>query len=261
MTWEIPLINLILGFFLVCARISGLFSVAPFFGGNNIPQRSKLAIALGLSVIFLMLHGQNFNPNQPIAASIPSLAVLMFGEFIIGLILGFAAEMLFIGVRMSGEFMSIQMGMSLAGVLDPITGQQSPVVGQFYYMVAFFMLLSLNLHHGFLMALERSFHWVPLASGLPPLNGTIEQLLAMGSNMFSLALLVAAPVMGLLLITEVSLGFVAKVMPQMNIFMVALPLKVGLGLLAIMASLPYVGDYLTHRYSELVRQLMQLFGG
>lgn len=260
MTWEIPLINLILGFFLVSARISGLFSVAPFFGGNNIPQRSKLAVALGLSVIFLILHGQTNSP-QPIATTIAGLAVLMFGEFIIGMILGFAAELLFIGVRMSGEFMSIQMGMSLAGVLDPITGQQSPVVGQFYYMVAFFMLLSLNLHHGFIMGLERSFHWIPLASGLPPLNGTVERLLMLGGDMFSLALLVAAPVMGLLLITEVSLGFVAKVMPQMNIFMVALPLKVGLGLLAIMASLPYVGDYLTHRYSELVRQLMQMFGG
>lgn len=260
MAWTPQVINLIIGFFLVITRISGLFAVSPFFGGQNIPQRPKLALALALGVIFLSLHGSIVN-GELIATSIPQLAVVMAQEFAIGLMIGFAAELLFTGIRMSGEFVSVQMGMSIAGVLDPTTGAQTPIVGQFFYMVAFFLLLSFNLHHGFLMALERSFQVLPLGQGIPVLTGAIANVLAISSDMFVMAILVAAPVMGLLLITEVSLGFVAKVMPQMNIFMVALPLKIALGLLAIMASLPYTGDYLHNRYMDLIRQLMQLYGG
>ncbi len=258
MTFDGPLINLILAFFMVMARISGLFTVSPFFGGHNIPGQVRVGMALTLGVIFIALHGHSIN-GPLLAVNLPQLIALMLQEFLIGLILGFAAELLFTGVRMSGEFIAVQMGMSVSGVLDPITGSQSPLMGQVYYMMMFFLLLSLNLHHGFVFALNKSFVFLPIAKGFSLLGPAAMQLMDIGSDMFVLALLVGSPVMGLLLITEVALGFVAKVMPSMNIFMVSLPLKFALGLLAVMASMPYTADLITQRYGKLVKQLMNLY--
>ncbi len=258
MTFDGPLINLIIAFFMVIARISGLFAISPFFGGHNLPGRVRVGMALSLSVIFIMLHGQAIN-GPLLAINLPQLIALMGQEFIIGLLIGFGAELLFTGVRMSGEFIAVQMGMSVSGILDPITGSQSPLMGQVYYMLTFFLLLSLNLHHGFILALNKSFVFLPIAKGFPLLGQTVIQVMSIGSDMFVLALLVGSPVMGLLLITEVALGFVAKVMPSMNIFMVSLPLKFALGLLSIMASMPYTADLVIQRYTRLIKQLLNLF--
>lgn len=254
---DIQMTNNILAFLLILTRMSGLFVVSPVFGFHNLPVQLKLFMAASTSFVLFLTHPPS--ATEPIAHNMWQLAPMAGTEFFIGFCIGFAAELVFTGVRMSGEYLSVQMGMSVASVLDPITGQQSPLMGQIFYLFAFLLLITLNLHHMFIIAIDKSLQFIPL--GMPPTAVALltERMLSMASGMFVIAVQIAAPAMAILLVTEVALAFVAKVMPQMNIFIVSLPLKFAIGLLGIMASLPFLAKFLTNEYSILGEQLFGLF--
>ncbi|MDH4378647.1 MAG: flagellar biosynthetic protein FliR [Vampirovibrionales bacterium] len=257
------LINIVLAGMLVVARISGFFAMVPVFGATNIPNRVKLGLALTLSIIMLTLHGQTAM-QHPIATDFWQLAAMIGMEFLVGLLLGFAAELMVNSLRLAGEMASMQMGISISGVLDPVAGIQTPIIGQAYVMFAMMLMLILNVHHHLLWALDRTYYWLPLGKvvlghgGLMP-GILAARFLALTSDMLALGLLVAAPTMGVLFVTEIAIAFVAKVMPQMNVFTVSIPLKCALGILLIAVSFPNVAQLLERQDATLVRQLMLLF--
>lgn len=257
------LINTVLSGMLVVARISGFFTMVPVFGATNVPNRIKLGIALTLSVIMLMLHGQTAM-QRPIAHDFWQLAAMIGMEFVVGLLLGFAAELMMNALRLAGEMISMQMGLSISGVLDPIAGIQTPVIGQAYVMFAMMLMLILNVHHHLLWALDRTYYWLPLGKVILGHGGLMPgilaaRFLALTGEMMAMGLLVAAPTMGILFVTEIAIAFVAKVMPQMNVFTVSIPLKCGLGILLIALSFPNVAQLLERQDATMVRQLMLLF--
>lgn len=254
---DIQLTNYILTFILMLTRMSGLFVISPVFGFRNLPMQLKLFMAAGASFILFLTHPPS--ATEPIANSMWTLAVMGGTEFFIGFCIGFAAELVFTGVRMSGEYLSVQMGMSVASILDPITGNQSPLMGQIFYLFAFLLLMSLNLHHVFIIAVDKSLQFIPLGMPIDSLGILTERMLVMASDMFIIALQIAAPAMAILLVTEVALAFVAKVMPQMNIFIVSLPLKFAIGLMGIMASMPFLAKFLINHYTKLGEHLFGLF--
>jgi flagellar biosynthetic protein FliR len=180
---------------------------------------------------------------------------------ILGMMIGLVAELVFAAVRMSGEYLAVQMGLSISGTLDPITGIQTPLVGQIFFIFAFFIFLNMNIHHALIVAVDKSFHWIPLGQGITEMGRLAERFIALSGDMFVLALLVGLPVMGVLLATEAAMAFIAKVMPQMNIFIVGLPLKSFIGLLVIFATMPLLADLLSDQYSLLVQHLMGLYRG
>jgi len=257
------LINTVLSGMLVVARISGFFALVPVFGATNIPNRIKLGVALTLSVIMLILHGQTAM-QRPIAHDFWQLAAMIGMEFVVGLLLGFAAELMMNALRLAGEMISMQMGLSISGVLDPVAGIQTPVIGQAYVMFAMMLMLILNVHHHLLWALDRTYYWLPLGKVILGHGGLMPGLLAsrflaLTGEMMTMGLLVAAPTMGILFVTEIAIAFVAKVMPQMNVFTVSIPLKCALGMLLIAVSFPNVAQLLERQDATMVRQLMLLF--
>lgn len=240
-------------------RISGMMLSAPLFNMRNIPAQVKVGFSVVIAMILFPLHaGDLIIPKDLIQFSL-----LAIQESIIGILLGFTANLVFIALQMAGEYISMQMGLSVANVLDPVTQTQAPLVGQFFFYFAIMGFLTLNIHHGLILSVDRSFNWLPLGHfiGEGQLTGGLmtERFIRLTSDLFVMSLTLGVPLMGILLASEIALSFVAKVMPQMNIFMVGMPLKVALGLFAILSSLPYLGGLLGDQYAHLVQVLLSLY--
>ncbi len=246
-------------FVLILTRISGIFVGAPVFGAGSVPNQVKIGVALVVALILFPIHATVETYEVP--SNLIQFSMLAFQEFVIGILIGFVAELIFAGVRMSGEYLAVQMGMSISSVLDPMTGVQTPIIGQFYFIFAFLLFLILNVHHALIAALDRSFHWIPLGEGFHHWGILSQKFVMLGSEMFVVALLVAMPIMAVLMLTDTAMAFMAKVMPQMNIFIVGLPLKSAIGLLVVMVTLPFLASFLSDQYAELVQHLLGLYKG
>jgi flagellar biosynthesis protein FliR len=226
---------------------------------RSVPTRSKIGLAAVTALLLFPIYGH----GVPVPHNLIQLTQLILQECAIGLTLGFVANLVFSALHMAGEYISQQMGLSIASIIDPVTQTQSPVIGQIFFYFAAFLFLSLNIHHGLFAALDKSFHWIPpghfIGEGKLTMGLMTERTIQLSGEVFVMALMIGVPVMGILLCSEIALGFVAKVMPQMNIFTVAMPLKVGLGLFLLVSSLPYLEHLLGEQYAQLIRVLITLY--
>jgi flagellar biosynthetic protein FliR len=248
-------------FILVIARVSGMIVAAPLFGMSGVPNSIRVGFAVTLA--FLMLPGLGQTAGLAIPKDLPSLAFVMGQEILVGVLLGFVANLLFQAVRVAGDLISMQTGLSMANMLDPVSHQQTPVLAQVYFYLAMLLFLSLNVHHWLLVALDKSFQLLPVGQLLNIHRWGLltERVTAMTAEVFLLAVMVALPVVGTLLVVEIAMAFMAKAMPQMNVFIVGLPLKIVAGLWMILVSLPVAQEFLTRHYDLSVRQMLGLFQG
>ena len=221
-------------FFLGLVRISALISVAPFFGNQTVPNRIKIFLSLFLTILILPIVKEEVDLEvMTMAAFFP----LTIKEVVIGLFLGFNAKFFFESFQFAGRLITTQMGLSMAEIIDPESGAQSSIIGSFYGLIALVLFLVLNGHHLVLSALYRSFEIAPVASSsLAPVAQT--KMLTLFNDLFIIGLKLAAPAMVTLFLMEVSMGIMARIVPQMNIFFVGLPLKLGVGMMIIVVSLP-----------------------
>lgn len=250
--------NTVIAFLLVLFRIGGMLVSAPLFSMRNIPVPAKIGLALGVAFILFPLH----SANLVIPKDLIQFSFLAVQETVIGMLIGFAASLVFTALQMAGEHISMQMGLSMANMLDPVTNTHNAVIGQFFFYFGAILFLSLNIHHGLIAGIDRSFTWIPLGHSIGEGVGggaVTERFIKLTGDMFVMSLMIGVPIMGIMLLTEIALSFVAKVMPQMNVFMVALPLKVALGLLIIMIGFPYLGTLLGEHYSNLMQVLLGLY--
>lgn len=252
-------VNTVIAFLLVLFRIGGMLVSAPLFNIPSIPSQLKVGFAVAFALILFPLH----SANVVIPKDLIQMTVMVFQETLIGLLLGFVANLVFIALQMAGEFFSMQMGLSIANLLDPVTHTQSAVVGQFFFYFAALLFLNLNIHHALIVGIDRSFNALPLGhfigEGALTVNVMTERLIRLTSEAFLMAMMVGVPLMGLLITLDIALSFVAKVMPQMNIFVVGMPIKVGVGLFAMLVSLPYLSSLLGEQYATLVKVLLDLY--
>jgi flagellar biosynthetic protein FliR len=234
-------------FFLVFVRVGAILMTMPVFESRSIPHLFKLALALATSLIlFPMLK---LSP-APLASSIIVLGIGVAGEIMLGLAIGFSVKIIFAGIQMAGQMAGFQMGMALANVMDPAQSQQIPLLAQFNNLVALLIFLALNAHFWFIRALTQSYRLVPPLQ--VHMDGALTgHLIQLGGKMFVIAIQVAAPVTAALLLTSVAFGLVARTVPQMNVFIVAMPLKIGVGLLFLGFSLPYFAMFLKKIFQGL----------
>jgi flagellar biosynthetic protein FliR len=159
-------------------------------------------------------------------------------------------KLIFAGIQLAGQLAGYQMGLAIANVMDPAESQQIPVLAQFNNLVALLVFLAINAHYWFIKALKQSYQLVPPFNA--HFDGAIaEQLVQLAGNMFVISIQVGAPIIAVLLVTSVALGLVARTVPQMNVFIVAMPLKIGIGLLFLGFSLPYFSAFLKKIFNDL----------
>jgi flagellar biosynthetic protein FliR len=220
-------------FLFVLVRVSAIIFSAPIFGSENIPKRLKVGFAIVMSLILLPLVSRDIQVPQ----TLTGLFIGMVGEFLIGIALGLTVKFIFVGATLAGQFVGIQMGLGMANVFDPQSQSQISVVAQFINLMAVLLLLQINGHHYFLIALAKSFDILEPYSVY--LSRTMfENILHMSSGIFVLAFQIASPVIAVLMFVYVTLGILGRTVPQMNVFVVGFPLTIAVGLLALGLSLP-----------------------
>jgi len=187
-----------------------------------------------------------------------TLTLLLFSEVMIGLTLAFITQIIFAAVEFSGQIIGMQMGLTISSIIDPSRGTQVQIMSVVQTLFATLMFLSLNIHHLFIRAIMDSFRVIPLGGW--HLSGELVNFLVMRTaDIFIIGIRLAAPVMVALLLTTVALGIMARAFPQMNIFMISLPLNVGLGLVILGMTLTIFFHVLEVSFGNLSAQIAALF--
>ncbi len=242
-------------FLLIFLRVTAIVFSAPLFDSRSIPFLFKVGLALAAS--FFLLPVLKISPYSYFD-SVSHLVIGIVGEVLMGLAIGFTIRLLFTAVELAGQLAGYQMGLAIANVFDPLTSSQVPTVAQLENIIAMLIFLVTNAHHLVLRAMVESFRIVPLL-GFHFTKSTMALLSNLTGGMFVTAVKIAAPVMVALLLTSLTLGLVARVVPQMNVFIVAMPLKIIIGLFFIGVSLPYMAVFLEHAFVVLGNSLMLAF--
>ena len=225
----LPTPNDIFLFALVLCRIAGLFAALPVFGGRRLPVKVKAVAVVSISIVCLPVL--KITP-PPVPTELITVALLVLKEMMIGLTIAFITQIVFAAIEFSGQIIGLQMGFSISSVIDPAMGNQSQIMSVFQTLLATLFFLSLNIHHFFIRAIIDSFTIIPLGGW--HLNKEIIRFLVSGTaDLFVLGIRIAAPVMVTLLLTSVVLGIMARAFPQMNIFMVSMPLNIGIGFMVL----------------------------
>ena len=186
-----------------------------------------------------------------------ALALGLFREIILGAAIGLAVKIFFAAAQLAGQTVGYQMGMAIANVMDPATSAQVPILAQFNNLIAVLIFLVINAHHWFIRALAESFNRIPLG-GFDFSPAVFEHLIRLSSTMFLVAVKIGAPVIVALLLTSVALGLVARTVPQMNIFMVAMPLKIVIGLVFLGICLPHMVSFLRQLFHHLYGSVLAI---
>ena len=244
-----------LGFFLlIFVRITGIFMMAPIFGSRNVAGRIKASLALILAYILFPLV---FDSRIPIPEHFLSYLFVVAGELLVGLTLGFVSSLIFSAIQMAGQLLDMQIGFGIINIIDPLSGQQAPLVGNFKYILALLTFLATNGHHVVLSALFSSFKLIPI-TGVTVQVGIAEFMVDMISGMFVFALKVSLPVLLSLLITDMALGILARTMPQMNIFVVGVPGKIAIGIFVLSIALPFYIFFLELAFDGMFKNIFTL---
>ncbi|TCT26757.1 flagellar biosynthetic protein FliR [Melghiribacillus thermohalophilus] len=247
------------GFLLIFARVTSFFVMLPIFSYRNIPTRHK--IALGLFLAWIMFY----TVDIPILVIDGNYLLLLLKEILVGLFIGFIAYLILSAVQIAGGFIDFQMGFAIANVIDPQTGAQSPLIGQYYYTIVILFLISVDAHHLLLDGVFYSYQYIALDQFIPFEQSSIPAFLIKTFNhMFVVAFQMAVPIVGTLFLVDVALGIIARTVPQLNVFVVGLPLKI---LVSFIVILLFMGIYFTairNLFETLLiamRDLMNIIGG
>jgi flagellar biosynthetic protein FliR len=166
---------------------------------------------------------------------------------------------------LAGSFIDLQSGFAMASIFNPQSGVQEPITGRLFYIIAIVFFLSVNGHHILIQGVLASFQWIPVDSLLP--TGASENLVLLSldvtKNMFWLAFLLAAPLVGTLFLVDIALGILAKTVPQMNLFVVGVPVKMIVHFIVLYVSLPgffYVMGKLVSLMVQSFEQILKILG-
>lgn len=254
MTLSLTTLDNLIIFFLLSVRLGATVMTLPLFNSRNIPSQLKIIFIFMLS---LGLYPLVQTHTVVVPQSLAHLAIVVLGETLIGMAIGLVAQVLFAGIQLGGELMSQQMGLNLATIFDPHNAQQISLVTHFQDVLALLVFLSGSIHHWFILAMAESVRSIPLAR-LSMADAVLPTLLALLGKAFVVAVQLAAPVSVALLLATLALGIIARLVPQMNVFVLSLPLTFGIGLLMLSLALPYLLGGMQTAFAELGSDLIHM---
>src|SRR5690625_3723048 len=255
---EIIQLSVVPVFLLIFARTLAFFITVPLFSYRTIPTMFKIGFSFFLSLVIMT------SMEAPVLDVDHIYFLLLLKEVAVGLAIGLIAYIILSAVQIAGGFIDFQMGFAIANVIDPQTGAQSPIIGQYFYMFALLFLLSVNGHYLLIDGIFNSYQFIPLESFLSFNDIFGEFIIHTFNKMFFIAFQMAIPIVGCLFLVDVALGIIARTVPQLNVFVVGLPLKIFISFVVILF---FLGLYMTlirtlfTTLFETMRSMMQLFEG
>ncbi len=241
-------------FFVIFLRVTSFYFATPIFGGSGVPPHTK--IALGMLTSFVLMFAVDMSVFK-IPGTMVEFFILGGMEIIVGLLLGYAVSLIFAGLQLAGTLMGYQMGFAVANVLDPTSREQVSILGQFLFIFGVLYFLTLDGHHLLIRALVDSYALAP-PMGIGITGDTVTVLVRMFTGMFYLGMQIALPVIGTLFLIDVSLGIVAKTVPQMNVFIIGLPLKSLVGLIVLVVTFGLISLFIRVEVGRTVVNLYWL---
>jgi len=237
---QIPLLTIISAALTIGVRLTGLMLFAPFLGSIAIPPRVKAILVLCLTVLLFPTAGHNIGTY-----TLAQWPILIFMEFLIGVGMGVATNIVFEAVQLAGQVLGVQMGYSLVNILDPTTQVDTTVVALFYQSIVMLLFLRMDVHYWLLRAIANSFLYMP--PGTTHLSGLFTSaVITTVGQIFGLGVQIAAPVLSATLVADIVLGLLGKASPQLPLMLLGPAIKSLLGISILIATLKYWPD-LFHR--------------
>ncbi|MDP3302164.1 MAG: flagellar biosynthetic protein FliR [Sulfuricurvum sp.] len=218
-------------FILLFVRFASLFMAVPIFSHANIPMSLKAAMAFFFTVVFF-----DSLPVLQIPTDSLTLTVAILGEMLFGLVVGIILQLAYHVITFAGGQISFMMGFSLASAIDPQSGVSMPIVNQFLALVALMVLLALDLHHWIILLASASIATVPLG-GFMVTPELFRYIMHGMLNMFVVGFMIAFPITALSMLADVIFGMLMKTMPQFNLLVIGMPIKIGVAFVVLMATL------------------------
>ena len=225
-------------FLLVLARLSAAIVVIPLFGAGAVPAHTKIGLAVLLSLIVLPLHAE----PPPVPVDLLAFAAVFGSEVLLGIALGVVVLLVFRALEMGASLVGVQMGFGVGQLFDPLGGAQMESITVYYRLIVTLVFFAVNGHHIVVAALIDTFRVVPPGGAdLTLIAG--ENVIPFFAALFTIAIRIALPVLGALVLTDLAMGLVARTVPQMNVLVVGFPLKIAAGVLILAASVPLLTGF------------------
>ncbi len=223
-------------FFLLFSRIVLITFTAPLISSQGIPSIAKIGLAFMTAyVVFPWVAAGMY----PIPDTGLGYVALLIGEGLIGLIIGLFMTLVFAAFQTSGQFFSLQMGFGASQVFDPLSQVEIPLLGQYFNLVALFVFIATNsFNRLFFIGVFRSFEAVRAVDVLTQTDALASLMMSSLAGMFQAALIISLPVLGTLVVVNISLGLMAKAAPQMNLLMLGFPVSILTAFILIFLALP-----------------------
>jgi flagellar biosynthesis protein FliR len=239
-------------FLLLISRASGIFIFTPFLGNLMIPMQIRVILSVVLGYFLYLTHMQI---KLHVPFTFGNILLGMLGELAIGLVIGYASSIVFVGLQFAAHLIGFQMGLSLVNMVDPTTSNRSTTLGIFYNFIGLMLFLGFNGHHWFIESISKSINLIP-PYGIHFSGAVVTHLTKLFGQLFVLGFQAAAPVVAVLLLTDIALGIAGRSAPQINILVIGFPLKVLVGLFCLGLGL-YFLPVLFRSYSFQLYQNIQ----
>ncbi|NLC14974.1 MAG: flagellar biosynthetic protein FliR [Firmicutes bacterium] len=239
---------------LITLRITGFMVAAPITGSRYIPGLIKGTVSLLLGYILWPVVQAG-----PVPATLGGVVGAAVSEVAVGLLLGFCGNIIMAAIETAGYLVDMKIGFGMANVVNPHYGQASPILGIFKYLLVMLIFLGIDGHHILVRALHRSFQLVPAGAAAVPAEWA-QIGLGAAAEMFKIALVLSCPVWAATMIVDFGLGVIARTVPQLNVFVVGIPMKTLVGLGILSASVGFYGVFAKEITLSMQRLLEGLLG-
>jgi len=240
---------------LTSVRIGSLLILNPLFSLAQIPARIKILFIVALSYVLVSGLGV---PSVNVPISMSNVITSVLYELVLGAMLGFGMFTIFAAFLFGGRILDIQMGFGVASLIDPATRTSTPMIGTVLNLMAVFAFFLINGHHMMIRGLAYSLEKIPPGSvfTLPDISVLVMQF----GLMFTYGVMIIAPVMITILMVDVGMAIAARTMPQVNMFIVGLPLKIFVGLTVLAMSMEYMAPLLQKMFGSIFTYWQQVIG-
>lgn len=244
-------------FLLIFARIGAFIVATPIFGGPNTPGPVKAGMAFVVSLLMLPLVPV---VQQDIDGGLPGFILALLREFGVGFLAGYLCQLVLQVMNIAGQIVDIHIGFLMSTYFDPAVGGQITLTAKFLYLLGIVLFFILDGHHMLMLGLAKSFDIVPLNTAMLSGDGMLALVKAF-ARMITVAVQISTPVIAVVIIIDVCLGLMGRTAPQMNIFMLGFPLKIGAGILTMAVMAPLMGVVFRSLFRMMESDLYVLLKG
>jgi flagellar biosynthetic protein FliR len=242
------------GFLLVLGRISPLFMLAPLFSNKLVPMRAKaiVAVALTIGIWPIAAHA---GAHHHIELDGLSYGGLMLKEILVGTVFALILACMFAALSAAGSLLDVMIGFSFGSLVDPVSGNNSSLLANLYAMLGVVVFIAIDGDSWVIQGLAKTYETVPLleSPSIPTATAGVQMAFA---NVLPAALMVAAPVLLAIVLTDAALGVVTRVVPTLNVFSIGFSAKIAVGLTVMAASLPFVAGWVGDQLQQSVADAM-----